>query len=199
MLNQGLVTSLAYKQRVADSLDVPKGKELRMLRRVARYDLRRLEPRAAPTLSTGSIERMAAMQDKPDPGTFTPILQVTNVKAIPSTRDNSRFRFILSGGSHFVPALTWSQTVSTGDTVQQDMHHSRQRLQANVVSGRKMIILLGLTVLEQYANGRIGNPVNVNVYPRQRRIGNPINAHPGRRAERISWMICDGVYLTDER
>jgi len=111
----------------------------------------------APALSAGAIRQMIALQDKPAPGTLTPVLQVINVKPVPG----GRFRAILSDGSHFVTGMLASQTIASTE-VQQDCIIRVDDFMTNVVQGRMVIILLGMTVLvEHYPNGRIGNPVSV--------------------------------------
>lgn len=98
---------------------------------------------------------MVSMQSKPPPGTLTPTLQVLNVKPV----STGRYRAIISDGNHFVTGMLTSQT--DFNDIKDNCIVRIDDFMPNVVSGRIVIILLGLTVLEQYGGGRIGQPVNV--------------------------------------
>jgi len=108
-----------------------------------------------PALTTGAIQEMVGMQGKPPPGTMVPILQVLNVKPV----STGRYRAIISDGDHFVTGMLTSQT--DFNNIKDNCIVRIDDFMPNVVSGRIVIILLGLTVLEQYGGGRIGQPVNI--------------------------------------
>ena len=106
-------------------------------------------------LTQGAIAQMVAMQGKPPPGTFTPVLQVLNVKSVAGNRS----RAILSDGIHFVTGMIASQADL------RDVHDECiirvEDFMTNVISDRTVVVLLSFTVLQQYT-GRIGKAANID-------------------------------------
>lgn len=109
-----------------------------------------------PSLSLGAVSQMAAMQDKPPHGEFTPTLQVISIKEV----QNGRIRAILSDGTHYVVGMLATQALAS--EMKQDCIIRVTDFVPNLVQGRIVIILLHVQVLEQYPDGRIGDPVNVD-------------------------------------
>lgn len=113
---------------------------------------------AATPLTAGAVRTMIAMKSKSPSNAPPMIVQVINMKSVAST-NGDRFRAVLSDGTHYVTGMLASQVMkNTG--VQQDCIIRVDEYVCNEVSNRHVIILLGITVLEQ-ATGRIGTPIDI--------------------------------------
>ena len=106
-------------------------------------------------LTQGAVAQMVAMQGKPPPGTFTPVLQVLNIKSVTGNRS----RAILSDGIHFVTGMIASQADLRD--VHDDCIIRVEDFMTNVISDRTVVVLLSFTVLQQYT-GRIGKATNID-------------------------------------
>ena len=113
---------------------------------------------ATTSLTPGAIRTMISQIGKPPHAAPPMIVQVINMKSVAST-NGDRFRAVLSDGTHYVTGML-AQQVMKNTGVQQDCIIRVDEYMCNEVSNRHVIILLGITVLEQ-ATGRIGTPIDI--------------------------------------
>jgi replication factor A1 len=113
-------------------------------------------------LTVGAVPTMISMIGKPPKNVPSMVVQVINIKSVASA-NGDRYRAVLSDGTHYVTGMLASQVMkntSGNGAVQQDCIIRVDDYMCNEVSNRHVIILLGITVLEQ-ATGRIGTPVDI--------------------------------------
>ena len=124
-------------------------------------------------LTAGAVRTMISMIGKPPNHVPPMIVQVINMKSVASA-NGDRFRAVLSDGTHYVTGMLASQVMkNTG--VQQDCIIRVDDYMCNEVSNRHVIILLGITVLEQ-ATGRIGTPIDIEKAGASSTASAPISA-----------------------
>lgn len=97
-----------------------------------------------------------------------PVLQIIDIKELSpqtqATANNAkRFRLVLSDGVHYQQAMLATQLnemVECGKLTKDCIVQLTEYI-CNTVTGRRMVIVLGLLHLHQGQNGQIGNPTNV--------------------------------------
>jgi hypothetical protein len=94
--------------------------------------------------------------------TFTPLLQVIHIKAIPGSdaTTGQRYRLMLSDGTHFVHGMMASQMSALvhSNALQLDGIVKVQQFMRNLISGQVICILLAVEIVSGPV-GRIGAPV----------------------------------------
>ncbi|KIY50750.1 replication factor-a protein [Fistulina hepatica ATCC 64428] len=124
------------------------------------------------SLTEGICEKLQSIEaNKPsDLLNGSHVVQVISVKPVTSQSGTNppRYRVILSDGVHFIQAMLATQLNDFIDPEDESKGSLKkntiieiQRLGCNVVQNKKLLILIGLGILEQ-ANEKIGNPVSLS-------------------------------------
>ncbi|THV07795.1 replication factor-A protein 1 [Dendrothele bispora CBS 962.96] len=118
-------------------------------------------------LEEGICAQLAAATPNDDHIFTSPhVLQLLSVKKIGSSATNNpndRFRVILSDGQHFIQAMLATQlnNLYYEHAIEKHTVIKTERLSCNFVQEKRLLILMGLSVLGQ-ADDKIGNPVAIS-------------------------------------
>ncbi|TDL24921.1 replication factor-A protein 1 [Rickenella mellea] len=118
------------------------------------------------TLTSGIISRLIHAQGgENDLWTSGPTLQFISIKKVPSTSSPvDRYRIIVSDGEKYTQAMLATQLnqMVTDEAIGRHTVARIDKLTCNVVQQRRLIIILGITVLGK-ASDKIGNPDNIDI------------------------------------
>ena len=117
------------------------------------------------SLTAHSIRKMTANQSKNDPN-FAPHLQVINIKDVSGGRGEpgqpARYRLVLSDGSNHVQGMLATQLNNLVHTQLNKFNIIRlNEFINNEVSGKNIIIILSLDVIDDGPGHKIGEPTDV--------------------------------------
>ncbi|KAM3586834.1 Replication factor A protein 1 [Umbelopsis sp. WA50703] len=116
---------------------------------------------AQPT--SGSIKAIYNDQ-KDSPLCKNPVVQVINIKKVPTSNNVNRYRVIISDGTYFMQAMLASQHTQLveNETLQKHSLIVLKDYVCNSLQNRKIIIALNIEVLPNSADmQKFGNPVNL--------------------------------------
>ncbi|KAG2184694.1 hypothetical protein INT43_000607 [Umbelopsis isabellina] len=116
---------------------------------------------AQPT--SGSIKAIYNDQ-KESPLCKNPVVQVINIKKVPTSNNINRYRVIISDGTYFMQAMLASQHTQLveSETLQKHSLIVLKDYVCNSLQNRKIIIALNIEVLPNSADmQKFGNPVNL--------------------------------------
>jgi len=120
---------------------------------------------ASTSLTSSAIREIVAV-GKQEPN-FQPICQIINIKNVTNKASNSgqqdRYRIIISDGECYIQGMLATQLNPLIESKELQTHNTVRikQFMVNGVKGKKLVVVLGLDILDTSVNQKIGSPIDI--------------------------------------
>lgn len=114
-------------------------------------------------LTQGSVSRIFGMNGTDDDPSFTPTLQIINVRKVTNSGNQDRFRVVFSDGTKYIQGLLTTQVnqMVYDDILQQFSIFKLTKFVKNVVANRNIVVILNLEVTGGNPGAKLGDPSDI--------------------------------------